>query len=127
MKRLSKVYGCPLELALDVLGGKWKTVLLGKLTVEPLAHGELRRSIPTLSDKMLSERLRDLTDAGLIERTLEPDRERYRLTDMGETLRPMLIGLYDWGQALAQARDVRFRTMRAERPSAAPARRLRAV
>lgn len=127
MKRLAKTYGCPMELALDVLGGKWKTVILGKLTVSPMAYGELRRDIPTLSDKMLSERLHDLTEAGLVARSKGGGRDRYALTALGETLRPVLIDLYAWGQTVAETRDVRFRHPPGDQPADAPEHRLRAV
>ena len=62
--RLAKSFNCPTEFTLQVLGGKWKTVILCYLKVRPLRYAELRKLIPKLSDKMLSQRLRDLTDAG---------------------------------------------------------------
>ena len=64
---LRKQYGCPVELAVDVLGGKWKTVILARIKEGPLSYGSLREAIPGLSDKVLSQKLRELTDLGLIE------------------------------------------------------------
>jgi DNA-binding HxlR family transcriptional regulator len=111
VKRLSKTYGCPVELSLQVLGGKWKPVILARLKDEPLRYRALRQLIPALSDKMLTERLRDLEDQGLIGRakTSAEGRETvYRLTPLGETLRPVLEALYAWGEGAAAQLDVRF-------------------
>ena len=103
MKRLPKKFGCPVELSLELLGGKWKPVILARLKDGPLRYGELRRLIAPLSDKVLTERLTDLQAQGLAERT--PD-GAYRLTVRGESLRPVLGALYDWGAAQAQALQV---------------------
>lgn len=105
MKRLSKRFGCPVELSLEVLGGKWKPVILARLKDGPLRYGELRRLIPPLSDKMLTERLADLQAQGLIERVADND-GGYRLSARGESLRPVLTALYEWGQAQANALQV---------------------
>ncbi|HVI01817.1 MAG TPA: helix-turn-helix domain-containing protein [Enhygromyxa sp.] len=102
---LHSVYSCPVELALDVLGGKWKTVLLAHLKQGPLRYGELRRRVPTLSDKMLTQRLHELEQLGLIARADE-DPARYRLTARGESLRPVLQTLYECGQALADELEI---------------------
>jgi len=107
--RTARAYGCPVEFALDVLGGKWKPVILARLKDAPLRYGELGRLIPGLSDKMLTQRLRDLEDAGLI--VQEDGGEgvrRYALSARGETLRPLLQSLHDWGRASAASFDVGF-------------------
>ena len=57
MKRLRAQYGCPVELALEFVGGKWKTVILAYLKESPHRFGELRARLPNLSDKVLTERL----------------------------------------------------------------------
>lgn len=104
MKQLRKVYGCPVELSLDLLGGKWKPVILARVKDRPLAYGELRRLLPALSDKMLTERLKELEDQGLMAREAIPGaagRLHYRLTRRGESLRPVLQALYDWGEVAA--------------------------
>ena len=113
MKRLQKTYGCPVELSLQVLGGKWKPVIMARLKEEPLRYGELRQLIPALSDKVLTERLRDLETQGLVNRAkTSPDAKEivYRLTPLGETLRPGLEALYAWGEGAAAQLDVRFST-----------------
>ena len=96
-------YGCPVEFALALLGGKWKSVILARLKDGPLGYGEIRQLVPGVSDKVLTERLRDLEGLGLVERE-NPEqgrRSRYSLTARGEGLRPMLQALYDWGRVAA--------------------------
>jgi DNA-binding HxlR family transcriptional regulator len=112
MNRMRKVYGCPVELSLDVLGGKWKSVILAHLKDRPLSYGELRALIPDLSDKVLTERLKGLEEQGLAAREVNsetPTRPRYVLTERGRSLRPVLEALYRWGEQAAQTLDVRFR------------------
>jgi DNA-binding HxlR family transcriptional regulator len=111
LKRLPKTLGCPVELSLQVLGGKWKPVIMSRLKEEPLRYSQLRQLIPALSDKVLTERLRDLEAQGLISRTkAAPDAKEtvYQLTPLGETLRPVLDALYAWGEGAAAQLDVRF-------------------
>ena len=109
VSRLGKFYGCGVEFSLDLLGGKWKTVILARLKEEPLRYGELRRLIPGLSDKVLSERLQGLCEAGLVEPVTVEEPKRYRLTCRGESLRPLLQALYDWGEASATEMGVHIR------------------
>ncbi|TIT77644.1 MAG: helix-turn-helix transcriptional regulator, partial [Mesorhizobium sp.] len=54
MTQRGRLYGCPVEFALDALGGKWKTVILARIKEQPLRYSELRRMTPSLSDKMLT-------------------------------------------------------------------------
>jgi DNA-binding HxlR family transcriptional regulator len=97
------------ELTLDLLGGKWKTVILARLKGCPLRYSELRRAVPGLTDKMLTQRLRDLEGAGFIELAGRPDgRARYRLTSLGQSLGPALEGLYAWGSRVAPTIGARF-------------------
>ncbi|WP_158742318.1 helix-turn-helix domain-containing protein [Acidisphaera sp. L21] len=100
MKRLPKTFGCPVELSVQVLGGKWKPVILARLKDGPLRYGELRRLIPQISDKVLTERLADLQQAGLVERDADGG-GGYGLSMRGASLRPVLQSLYDWGTAQA--------------------------
>jgi len=67
-KRLPKHFNCPSEFAMEILGGKWKTVILCFIKEGPCRYREIRRLAPTLSDKMLTQRLKDLQRAGLITR-----------------------------------------------------------
>jgi DNA-binding HxlR family transcriptional regulator len=98
---VSKIYGCPVEFSVDLLGGKWKSVILARLKQRPLRYGELRRLIPALSDKVLTERLHGLCQSGLLEQVGQEGVMHYQLSAHGETLRPILQALYDWGEANA--------------------------
>jgi DNA-binding HxlR family transcriptional regulator len=108
MTDLTRTFGCPVELALEVLGGKWKTVLLARLKQGPLRYGDLRRVVPGLSDKVLTQRLRELEEIGLVRRETAAGHERYALTARGESLREVLQSLYDWGRAFAAEADVKL-------------------
>src|SRR5216684_3023756 len=112
VKRFPKAVGCPVELSLNLLGGKWKVVILARLKEHPLGYAELRERIPDLSDKVLTERLADLQRQGWIERRRDGHgtvQFRYQLTAKGQTLRPVLQQLYEWGAEQAVALNVRIR------------------
>jgi DNA-binding HxlR family transcriptional regulator len=97
---LATKFNCPTEFALTVLGGKWKTIILAYLSERPCHYGELRRLLPGLSDKVLTERLKDLQLSGLVGRgnsSVSRARRPYVLTPRGATLTPILNDLYTWG------------------------------
>lgn len=100
-KRLRRTFGCPTEFTLDVLGGKWKTVILCYLKQQPLRYKDLRRLIPNLSDKMLTERLAELSARGLVTKKVQggsAKQQFYVLTALGKTLSSALGELYNWGK-----------------------------
>jgi DNA-binding HxlR family transcriptional regulator len=101
---LARKFGCPVELTLELLGGKWKPVILAHLKERPLSYADLRRLIPRLSEKMLTQRLRDLQEQGLVERAHNPRTRRsfYRLTARGRSLAPVLQAMHDWGNRMAE-------------------------
>lgn len=93
--------GCSVELALGVIGGRWKGVVLYWLLGGKKRFGELRRLLAACSPRVLTLQLRELEAAGLIERTVYaevPPRVEYALTAFGRSLEPVLHGLKDWGQ-----------------------------
>ncbi len=96
---LAMKFNCPTEFALTVLGGKWKTIILAYLSERPCHYGELRRLLPGLSDKVLTDRLKDLQQSGLVARRKSSAKSRspYALTARGATLAPILTDLYAWG------------------------------
>jgi len=109
-KRLATYFHCPTEFTLAVLDGKWKTVILSYLKERPCRYAELRRLVPSLSDKMLTERLRDLTTAGLVERRPAGKfalTHTYALTEKGSSLTAVLQHLYAWGVENADQFGVR--------------------
>ena len=108
---MPKRYSCPVELTVDVVGGRWRTVVLSHLKEGVHRYGELRRLIPGISEKMLTQRLRELESDGLLtrhDRGTVPPRVEYHLTDEGLSLTPVLQALYDWGVARAARTGVTF-------------------
>ena len=108
---MPKSYSCPVELAVDVIGGRWRTVLLSHLKEGAHRYGELRRLTPGISEKMLTQRLRELEADGLItRRDLDrvPPHVEYDLTAEGRSLAPVLQALYDWGVARAERTGASF-------------------
>ena len=94
-------YGCPVEATLDVIGGKWKALILFWLRDEVCRFGELRRQIPAISERMLTQQLRELEDHGIIHREVYPvvpPKVEYSLTPYGRTLRPITDLLCAWGK-----------------------------
>lgn len=103
---LPRTAGCGTEFAIDLLRGKWKAVILARLKDGPLRYGDLRRLIPGIADKVLTERLADLTELGFIE---PAGGGAYRLSARGEAARPMLEALYARGADEARDRGVTIR------------------
>jgi DNA-binding HxlR family transcriptional regulator len=93
-------YNCPVEVPVKVLGGKWKLIILYHLLTGPQRNGELLRLVPGITQKMLSQQLRDLEHDGLVTRTVHeqvPPKVVYTLDpDEAERLRPLLKALCDW-------------------------------
>lgn len=111
MTKCGRLYGCPVEFALDMLGGKWKTVILARIKERPMRYSELRRMIPSLSEKMLSQRLGELVETGFVSLEVNSDgKERYALTGGGRDLAATLQALYDWGVTHGRTMDVKFRS-----------------
>ncbi len=93
-------YGCPVEATLDVIGGKWKGVILFHLMDAPKRFNELRRLLPEVTQRMLTLQLRELENDGVIHREIYPQippKVEYSLTPFGDTLKPILILMKDWG------------------------------
>lgn len=98
--RNGKTYHCPVEAALDVIGGKWKPLILWALGDNVLRFNELQKGLPGVNAKMLTKQLRELEQDGVITRTVYPEvppRVEYAITDFGKTLIPILQALCNWG------------------------------
>lgn len=100
-----KTYHCALDITMDYIGGKWKTIVLWYLRNKTLRFGELKKQIPDITEKMLSLQLKDLEKDGLVQREVYaevPLRVEYSLTDFGKTLVPALEAIAKWGRNLGE-------------------------
>ena len=91
---------CPMEATLDLIGGKWKSVILFRLSEGTKRFNELQRLLSRITPRMLTHQLRDLERDGLVHREVFPEvppRVVYSLTDTGRTLQPVLEALMAWG------------------------------
>lgn len=92
---------CGLDAVLDVIGGKWKTLILWELREEPRRFGELRRLVEGISEKVLIQQLRELEADGIVHRRQYnqiPPKVEYSLTSFGESLNAALLPLCEWGE-----------------------------
>jgi DNA-binding HxlR family transcriptional regulator len=93
---------CPhFHAAIELIGKRWTGAIVCALTEGPLRFGELAKAVPGLSDRLLSQRLRELEEEGLVEREVEagsPVRVTYSLTEVGAELRPAIAELKSWAQ-----------------------------
>lgn len=92
---------CPTELALEIVGGKWKLVILEHLTGSVRRFSELQRAMPAITARMLTRQLRELEADELVARTVYPQvppKVEYCLTDTGASLEPLLAQLRAWGE-----------------------------
>jgi DNA-binding HxlR family transcriptional regulator len=101
--RLKKAphYNCPVEATLDVIGGKWKALILFWLKDQVCRFGELRRKIPDISERMLTQQLRELEHHGIVRRQVYPvvpPKVEYSLTAYGRTLRQITELMCAWGK-----------------------------
>ena len=92
---------CPVATTVQLIGNKWKLLILRNLLARPWRFNELRKSLDGISQKVLTESLRSMESDGIIVRTVYaevPPRVEYSLSELGETLRPILDAMQAWGQ-----------------------------
>lgn len=95
---------CPVSRTLNIIGGKWKPLILYHLREGVCRNGELRRVMPEITQKVLTQQLRELEDDGLVERKVYPvvpPRVDYNLTQLGKSLEPVLDAMAAWGTTYA--------------------------
>ena len=102
MQTTKELPACPVETTLLLIGDKWKVLILRDLMPGTKRFGELKKSIGSVSQKVLTAQLRDMEESGLLTRTVYaevPPRVEYRLTDLGRSLESILDAMRNWGEA----------------------------
>ena len=105
MLKKEELPDCPVATTVQLIGNKWKLLILRNLLVRPWRFNELRKSLDGISQKVLTESLRSMESDGIIVRTVYaevPPRVEYSLSELGETLRPILDAMQAWGQEYKQ-------------------------
>jgi len=93
--------GCPILTAITIIGGKWKLPIIYNLREETLRFSELKRALPNVTQKMLTQQLRELERDGLISRKVYaqvPPKVEYSLTPITKKLEPILASMCEWGR-----------------------------
>ena len=100
-KNAKPLPACPVETTLTLIGNKWKVLILRELLPGTKRFGELKKSIGSVSQKVLTAQLRDMEGNGLLSRKVYaevPPRVEYTLTDLGYSLKPILDAMWNWGE-----------------------------
>lgn len=101
MQAAKELPACPVETTLMLIGDKWKVLILRDLMPGTKRFGELKRSIGSVSQKVLTSQLRDMEEKGLVSRRVYaevPPRVEYSLTELGRSLKPILDAMWIWGE-----------------------------
>ena len=107
MEMVKNLPACPVETTLMLIGDKWKVLILRDLMPGTRRFGELKKSIGSVSQKVLTAQLRDMEAKGLVSRKVYaevPPRVEYSMTDLGKSLKPILNAMWAWGEGY-QARN----------------------
>lgn len=100
-QRHARYGNCPVEAALDIIGGKWKSIILFRVLEETRRFNELRRMLPNITQRTLTNQLRELERDGLLRRNVYaevPPKVEYSITDFGRSLEPVLVALKEWAE-----------------------------
>ena len=100
---------CPVEATLELIGGKYKALILWHLSEKKLRFSELRKAIHGATPKMLTQQLRELESHHLIHREVfaqVPPKVEYSLTDLGRSLMPILVAMRDWGSGYLRSKNL---------------------
>ena len=101
MQQGKKLPACPVETTLMLIGDKWKVLILRDLMPGTKRFGELKKCIGSVSQKVLTAQLRDMEEKGLVSRHVYaevPPRVEYSLTELGQSLKPVLDAMWAWGE-----------------------------
>lgn len=120
-KRYDCDFGCPVEACVEVIGGKWKGVILFHLLGGTKRFNELMRLMPDVTQRMLTRQLRELEDDQIVNRKIYaevPPKVEYSLTDFGKTLEPVLRIIQGWGvEYIGQITQIRKQRIQEQRES----------
>lgn len=100
-KLAKELPACPVETTLTLIGDKWKVLILRDLLPGTKRFGELKKSVGNVSQKVLTAQLRAMEESGLLTRTVYaevPPRVEYSLTELGQSLKPILDSMSNWGE-----------------------------
>jgi DNA-binding HxlR family transcriptional regulator len=111
VKLKGKTYPCTVSLTMDLIGGKWKAVILYHLKDSEKRYNELRKEMPSITEMTLSLQLKQLEKDGLVSRKVHgqkpPVKVVYNLTEFGKSLLPVLVAITDWGnQTIEQEGEI---------------------
>jgi DNA-binding HxlR family transcriptional regulator len=101
----AKEYLCLIEMTFDLIGQKWKSIILGNLSFAPMRYNQLRRSIPNITQKVLTQQLKELENCHLVSRRDYSQKVlmvEYSLTELGQRLIPAMAPLHEWGKAFIE-------------------------
>lgn len=99
---------CPVATTVQLVGSKWKLLILRNLLQRPWRFNELKKSLEGISQKVLTDSLRSMENDGLITRTVYaevPPRVEYALSELGESMRPIITAMEQWGRAYKEGRQ----------------------
>ena len=102
MKTKEELPACPVATTVSLIGSKWKLLILRNLMVRPWRFNELKIDLDGISQKVLTDSLRSMEEDGIITRTVYPEvppRVEYALSELGESMRPVIKSMEDWGIA----------------------------
>jgi DNA-binding HxlR family transcriptional regulator len=100
MKTKDELPACPVATTVQLIGSKWKLLILRNLLQRPWRFNELRKNLEGISQKVLTDSLRSMEDDGIITRTVYPEvppRVEYALSELGESMRPIIGAMEQWG------------------------------
>lgn len=100
MKTKDELPECPVATTVGLIGSKWKLLIMRNLLVRPWRFNELKNSLDGISQKVLTDSLRSMEEDGIITRTVYPEvppRVEYALSELGESMRPIIKSMEDWG------------------------------
>ena len=106
---MSNIQNCPVGTTLNLIGGKYKALILWHLSRETMRFSELHKQVNGATAKMLTQQLRELENDNLIHRQVYPvipPKVEYSLTELGQSLLPILVAMRDWGAAYLRSQDV---------------------